>query len=144
MKANSQSTHSKQKFPVVESDGTFRMQWLVSFFDMPMVEAKEKLDKLVKIHQKENKLMISQKRTGQGVKPFHVYWQDYFLSTKVTYFDEKNQAQIEFQAKNPKGFWKDLMAMFFSELKYQLPYVQIRSLQHLRAVHEKRSKDTLS
>ena len=58
MKANNWPTHSKQKFPVVESDGTFWMKWLVSFFDVPPDKAKAKLDELVKIHQKENKLIF--------------------------------------------------------------------------------------
>ena len=136
MKANNQSTHSKQKFPVVESDGTFKMQWLV-FFDMPLAEAKAKLDKLVKIHQAENKLMISQKQTGQGIKPFYIYWQDYFSSTQVTYLDEKHQAHIEFQVKNPQGLWKDLMVLFFSELRQQFPNAQIKRLHHLKAACEK-------
>jgi hypothetical protein len=136
MKANNQSTHSKPKFPVVESDSTFRRQWLVSFFDVPLAEAKARLDQLVKIHQDENKLMISRKQTGQGVKPFHIYWQDYFGATKVTYLDEKHQAQIEFQVKNSQGFWKDLMVLFFSELKHQFPNAQIKSLQHLKVACE--------
>ena len=140
MKANNRPTHSKQKFPVVESDGTFRMKWLVSFFDARPDEAKAKLDELVKIHQGENKLMISEKQTGQGVMPFHIYWQDYFLSTKVTYLDGKHQAQIEFQVKNPRGFWKDLMVLFFSELRCQFPNVQIKNFQHLETACDSRVK----
>ena len=132
MKIDNSSARPKPKFPIVESDGTFRMGWLVSFSDVPLVQAKAKLNQLVKIHQKNNKLMISRKQTGRGVKPFHVYWGDYFLSTDVTYHTSKHQAQIEFLVKNQQGLWKDLMVLFFSELKKHLPNVEIKNLLHLK------------
>lgn len=144
MNANNRSTGSKQKFPVVESDGAFRMQWLVSFFDVPPAEAKAKLYELVKIHQEANKLMISQKQTGQGVKPFHIYWQDYFVSVNITYLDEKHQAQLEFQVKNPQGFWKDLIVLFFAEVRRQFPKAQITSLQHLKTACDSRANGVLN
>ena len=133
MKIDNPSARSRPKFPIVEPDGTFRMGWLVSFPDVPLVQAKAKLNQLVKIHQKKNKLMISRKQTGQGVKTFHVYWGDYFLSTEVTYHTSKHQAQIEFQVKSHEGLWKDLMVLFFSELKKHLPNVEIKNLLHLKS-----------
>ncbi len=72
-------------------------------------------------------------KTAQGIQPFRVYWGDCFLRTDVTYHASKHQAQIAFRVKTQQGLWKDLMVLFFLELKEHLPNVEIKNCLHLKS-----------
>ena len=114
-------------FPKVETEGMFKIIWVV-FFGHPLTTAiKKKLDALIKAHQDGNKLMISRAITGKAVESREVYWKDYFSLIAVTYDDDERKSYIEFQMKSRQGFGKDLMIIFLREIRNEFPDVKIGS-----------------
>jgi len=115
-----------RRLPKAEPDGMFKMRWVVPFEHELTPEVKAKLDNLVKTHQDENNLMISQIITGEGAKPVHICWRDCFLSTEVEYDTENKKVYIEFLIKSKNSLWKDMMVMFLREIRNLMPTADVR------------------